>query len=196
MRQLREHANAVGTMAFPVRDAINTMPRLIVRLGPRGPSGVITMSFSRATRSSSRNARPPVAPVEPRTAGTPATLATASTNDPSRWRLVSATVRSCFPPNAAMTDESCHTENRKRSAPADAYGLAFLAVSRCNRRVRNKRYRALANRSPADCTRNGLRILTGNQFRRESFRTGAKAIVAGWEGMPRPYPHFSSFNRR
>ena len=41
-RQAREQAKPLGTMQRPVREAIKTMPLLIRRLGPRGPSGVIT----------------------------------------------------------------------------------------------------------------------------------------------------------
>lgn len=59
------------------------MPLLICRLGPRGPSGVMTMWLSAALSIKSRVALIEMRLVEPRIAGILCNFSTCATNDPS-----------------------------------------------------------------------------------------------------------------
>ena len=68
------------------------------------------MCLSSVARMSFRMEPAPIRFVDPRMLDTPTNRSTPATKDPSLCRLVNAAVERCFPANAGITIESCHTQ--------------------------------------------------------------------------------------
>ena len=135
------------------------MPLCIVRRGPRGPSGVMTICLSLAVVIIRRKALAPQCLVDPRTLEIPTILRMPAMYEPSWCRLTSADEQACRPAKIGTMMESCHTQYRNRSGPDATYGLVLAVfVRKSRRRVQKSSCTSRVKVATASFVRSGLRI--------------------------------------